>query len=197
MHINQLIPPDNHDSQKSEHRLFHISEKPGISIFEPRPSPSHFDNITGDVVFAISGNLLHNYLLPRDCPRVTYYLSENTTADDRYKFMGNTPADYVIAVESGWYQRIKETVLYCYEFSPDDFTLIDACAGYYVSYKTAIPIAVIPVPNIMTTLLSRNIELRFVPLLGTLAAAVKSSSLNFSIIRMRNAKVQVSDGASQ
>ena len=52
------------------HRLFHISEEGGIDQFDPRPSPSFFAEIKGDVVFAISGKLLHNYLLPRDCPRV-------------------------------------------------------------------------------------------------------------------------------
>ena len=103
----------NHqDSSKNYKGLFHISEDPGINIFEPRPSPSFFANIQGNAVFAISGQLLHNYLLPRDCPRVTYYASSGTTDNDKEKFMGFSPADHIIAVESGWYQRIKETTLY-------------------------------------------------------------------------------------
>ncbi|WP_183563676.1 DUF6886 family protein [Mucilaginibacter sp. SP1R1] len=177
-----MLPRPNHI-----HRLFHISENPGIGIFEPRVSPSHFDNITGDVVFAISNSLLHNYLLPRDCPRVTYYPAENTTADDKQRFMGNTTAGHIIAVESGWYQRIKQTTLYCYELPVDDFVLIDACAGYYVSCKPVLPIAETPVHDMMAELLNRNIELRFMPSLGELATAIAASSLNFSLIRMRNA----------
>jgi hypothetical protein len=167
--------------------LFHISEEPGINIFEPRPSPSFFESITGDVVYAISGSLLHNYLLPRDCPRITYYLSADTTEVDKEKFIGNSTASNIIIVESGWYQRIKETILYCYEFSTDNFTLLDECAGYYISYKPEIPIKVSPVNDIMAELLSRNIELRFTPSLIKLSDAVVKSSLNFSIIRMRNA----------
>ncbi|MDB5148622.1 MAG: hypothetical protein JWQ57_2642 [Mucilaginibacter sp.] len=170
-------------------RLFHISEQPGISIFIPRPSPSHFENITGDVVFAINGQLLHNYLLPRDCPRVTFYAGANTTDDDKQKFMGNTTASHVIVVECGWYQQIKETTLYCYEFSPDNFMLIDECAGYYVSYKPTVPVAVTVIDDIMTALLSRDIELRFMPSLTDVADAVRNSSLQFSLIRMRNARV--------
>ncbi|WPU97774.1 hypothetical protein SNE26_17240 [Mucilaginibacter sp. cycad4] len=169
-------------------RLFHISEQPGISIFAPRPSPSNFDNITADVVFAISDQLLHNYLLPRDCPRVTFYTGPYTTATDKQKFIGNTTASHIVAVESGWYQQIKKTTLYCYEFMPDDFMLIDECAGYYVSYKPALPIAVTVIDDIMATLLSRDIELRFMPSLTEIADAVRNSSLQFSLIRMRNAK---------
>jgi hypothetical protein len=169
-------------------RLFHISEQPGISIFTPRPSPSYFDNITGDVVFAISEQLLHNYLLPRDCPRVTFYAGADTTTADKQKFMDNTKAGHVVAVESGWYQQIKETTLNCYEFLPDDFMLIDECAGYYVSYKPVMPIEVTIIDDIIAALLNRDIELRFMPSLIDIADAVRDSSLQFSLIRMRNAK---------
>ena len=174
--------------QSPKSRLFHISEQPGISIFTPRPSPSHFENITGDVVFAISDQLLHNYLLPRDCPRVTFYAGADTTDTDKQKFTGNATANHVVAVESGWYQQIKETTLYCYEFLPDDFMLIDECAGYYISYKPVVPITVTVIDDIMAALLSRDVELRFMPLLTDIAHAVRYSSLQFSLIRMRNAK---------
>ena len=106
---------------------------------------------------------------------------------DKEKFIGDSSARHIIIVESGWYQRIKETQLYCYEFLNDGFVLVDECAGYYVSYQQVIPFAVTPVNDIMTELLSRNVELRFTPSLIQLADAVSTSSLNFSIIRMRNA----------
>jgi hypothetical protein len=169
-------------------RLFHISEQPGISIFTPRPSPSHFNNITGDVVFAISDQLLHNYLLPRDCPRVTFYAGANTTDADKQRFMVNTTAGHIIVVESGWYQQIKEITLYCYEFLPDDFMLIDECAGYYISYKPVVPVVITVINDIMAALLNRDIELRFMPSLTEIADAVRNSSLQFSLIRMRNAR---------
>jgi hypothetical protein len=46
--------------------LFHISEEPGIELFEPRVSEGR-----GPVVWAIDADRLRNYLLPRECPRVT------------------------------------------------------------------------------------------------------------------------------
>jgi hypothetical protein len=173
-------------SSKNSKRLFHISEEPGIKIFEPRPSPSFFAEIKGDVVFAIEESLLHNYLLPRDCPRVTWYRAENTTPEDEAKFFGESAADFVVIVESGWYWRIKETKLYRYELPAEHFTLLDECAGYYISYRPVITVAVEPVGDIITELLSRNVELRFTPSLIKIAETVKQSSLNYSIIRMRN-----------
>jgi hypothetical protein len=178
----------NHqDLLKSYNGLFHVSEEPGIKIFEPRPSPSFFAGISGDVVFAIDGKLLHNYLLPRDCPRVTYYPTPKTTDADKGKFIGHSAATHIVTVESAWYQQIKATTLYCYEFPADYFALIDECAGYYISYHPVAPLSVTPVEDIISALLSRNIELRFTPSLIQLADAVSRSTLNFSNIRMRNA----------
>ena len=142
------IQSNHQDLSNSYNKLFHISEEPGIQLFEPRPSPSHFDGINGDVVFAIAENLLHNYLLPRDCPRVTWYAGAKTTDADKEYFVGNSAASYIVAVESGWYKRIKETTLYCYEFPADDFTLIDECAGYYISYHRVVPISVKSISDI-------------------------------------------------
>ena len=179
----------NHqDLLNSSNKLFHVSEEAGITCFEPRPSPSYLPGITGDVVFAISGFLLHNYLLPRDCPRVTYYPAATTRVLDKERFMGDSSADFIVIVESGWYNRIKETMLYCYEFPPDNFNVIDELAGYHVSYKPVTPLAVILIEDAMSAILERNVELRFTPSLSDIANEVIASSLNFSLIRMRNAK---------
>ena len=185
---NVDMPLNQQDSLNNSRRLFHISEDPGIAVFEPRPSPSNFEALTGDCVYAISGKLLHNYLLPRDCPRVTYYLNNVTTDEDKDKFFGASCADNVVIVESRWFQRILDTKLYCYEFSPVNFTLLDECAQYYVSYKPETPLSVTTINNAIHELLCRNIELRFTPSLIDIGNSVAVSGLNFSMIRMRNVK---------
>ena len=155
----------------------------------PRPSPSFYETIKEDAVFAISENLLHNYILPRNCPRVTYYATEKTTGNDRAKFFGKSTADYIIIVESGWYRCISETTLYCYELPIDCILLLDYCAGYYVSFNPVNPLAVKRVNDIMEELTGRtNIELRFTPSLISIADEVIKSTLSYSLIRMRNAK---------
>ena len=60
-------------------RLFHVSERTGIARFEPRPPPSLDAGVSDDVVWAIEARLLANYLLPRDCPRVTFHATAATT----------------------------------------------------------------------------------------------------------------------
>ena len=173
--------------QPTMHRLFHISEEGGIEKFYPRPSPSFFAEIKGDVVFAISGKLLHNYLLPRDCPRVTYYAGPATSPEDRETFLGGSRATHVVAIEAGWFSRVNATTLYCYEFAPGNFTCLDEVAGYYISYGQEIPVSRRRIDDIFGELLKGDIELRILPELWTLAGAVKESSLCFSLIRMRNA----------
>src|SRR5262245_31758539 len=108
--------------------LFHVSERSGIERFEPRPS-----YYTGaPVVWAIDADRLRNYLVPRDCPRVTYYAGPATTVADVERFLGSSPA--VVAVESGWWDRLRSCRLYCYHLPPESFECIDDCAGYFVSH---------------------------------------------------------------
>ena len=169
-------------------QLYHISEEANIQIFKPRPSPSYFENINDDVVFAVSDKLLHNYLFPRDCPRVTFYAGPNTTETDKEKFLGQTSAQFVIAIESKWLPTLQQTKLYCYEFPKECFLLLDECAGYYISYMTVTPNSVYTIVNALEELFKRNIELRILPNLWKLADAVVTSTLSFSLIRIKNAK---------
>jgi hypothetical protein len=169
-------------------RLFHLSEEPGIAKFVPRPSPSFFPAIKGDVVYAITDKLLHNYLLPRDCPRVTYYANPESKPEDIDRFLGQSNATFVVAIEAAWFQRVKETVLYSYEFPTGSFIPLDENAGYYISYESVAPLAERRIDDIFGELLSRrDIELRVLPELWTLGDAVVKSSLSYSLIRMRNA----------
>ncbi len=175
------------NEQVTAKHIFHISENGEIEIFMPRPSPSHFKNLDRDVVFGISDKLLHNYLLPRDCPRVTFYASAETLSADKERFL-LTSAEFVIAIEAKWLPIILKTTLFCYEFDDKTFSMIDECADYYVSFEKVKPIAVKRIDNIIGELFKReNLELRILSNLWEIAEKVSKSSLNFSLIRMRNA----------
>jgi hypothetical protein len=67
------------------------------------------------------------------------------------------------------------------------FQVVDEGAGYYISYKTVNPISVIPILNPLAELLKRKVEVRFIPTLWPLADEIKRTSLQYSLIRMRNA----------
>ncbi len=161
--------------------LFHIREESGIERFEPRASES----VSEPVVWAVDADRLRNYLLPRECPRVTFYAGRETTKVDAKRFLGTSLA--VIAVESGWLERLRSCRLYCYHLPPDSFECLDENAGYFVSRLPVAPVSVEVIDDLLAELLRCEVELRFVPNLWFLHDAVAASTLRFSMIRMRNA----------
>jgi hypothetical protein len=64
--------------------LFDVSEQADIHVFHPRLFSTAPD--IGPVVWANDAVKLSNYLLPRDCPRVTFGTSATTTVEDRQQF---------------------------------------------------------------------------------------------------------------
>lgn len=168
-------------------RLFHVSEEPDIAVFHPRlPTRKDLDPAVG-LVWAIDEVHLPNFLTPRDCPRVTYHVTENTTAEDRARFFAMNSCTWAVAIESGWFRRMLDTTLYLYELDPAGFRLQDAAAGYYVSTGTQVPIARHVCRDLPEALFSRGVELRIAAHLWDLAAAVQQSSLEWSLCRMKNA----------
>jgi len=162
--------------------LFHVSDAADIQRFEPRPSTL----TDAPVVWAIDDQRLRNYLLPRDCPRVTYYAGAQTTAADRAAFLESATA--VVAIEEQWLERVRHARLYVYELRRDTFECIDECAGYFVSRVAVDPLGVRLCADPIGELDQRGVAVRVLPDLWTLRDAVVVSSLRFSIIRMRNAR---------
>ena len=164
-------------------RIYHVSETPGIARFDPRADAE------GRLrVWAIGESRLHNYLLPRDCPRVTYYANATTSNDDRRAFFTVSDTQSVVAIEQAWLPALRSVRLHVYEFAAADFVLEDAVAAYYVSTRWAAPISHREVADALVELSARAVELRVLSSLWPLRDAVVASSLGFSIIRMRNAQ---------
>ena len=67
------------------------------------------------------------------------------------------------------------------------FECIYECAGYFVSRKAVVPVCVEITGDPVGELLRRGVELRFVPDLWHLRDRILRSSLNYSLVRMRNA----------
>jgi hypothetical protein len=168
-------------------RLFHVSEEAGIARFEPRPVPSRDSGVVGDAVWAVDEAHLPNFLLPRDCPRVTYGVGPRTTKEDRARFFAHSTARRIVVVESRWAPAILACTLWLYEMPPESFALALAEAGYYVSRVTVVPARVIQMSEVLGEMLKHEVELRFVPDLWPLGDAVIASTLEFSNIRMKNA----------
>jgi hypothetical protein len=161
--------------------LFHVSEEAGITWFEPRG----IDGVAEPRVWAIDDDRLGNYLVPRDCPRVTYYARANTSRLDVERFLGISNA--VMAFEHAWLDRVRSTRLFCYQLPPQSFELADSCAGYFVSRTPVMPLSVRVVDDCLSELGRRRVEVRVLSNLWHLHDAVANSTLGYSMIRMRNA----------
>jgi hypothetical protein len=169
-------------------RLYHISDKPGIRRFDPRPAPNKSAKQEGEMVWAIDYEHLHNYLLPRDCPRVTFFTKEESDPKDVKRLMVGTSAKHVVAIEACWLPRIQKETLYQYEFDLKSFACVDEIAGYYICHKPIVPIAEIKIDDILSALLEHDVELRIMPSLWKLREAIINSTLGYSIIRMNKAQ---------
>lgn len=179
--MNTRSPVDKEMNQLK----YHFSEDCTIERFVPRPAMTLPNNPS--VVWALDAERSVHYYFPRDCPRVIYTRSDSATPEDIARFFDGSAADKIIVVESGWLNRIRDVELYVYKFSDDHFTSIDGTAGYYVSTKEIVPLHVEPVGDLLLGIAQSGAELRFTPSLVPLRDAVKTSSLDFSVIRFRNA----------
>ena len=170
----------------SRPRLFHVSETPGIVRFEPRPPPSLDAGVTGDAVWAVAESHLVNFLLPRDCPRICFRAGPDTTEADRVRFLGE--ARIVVAVEEAWAARIAAATLHIYEMPSETFAEALPEAGYWVSRQAVTPIGERAQRGLFQALEDAGAQVRRLADFWRLAEAVAASTLQFSIIRSRNAR---------
>jgi hypothetical protein len=165
-------------------QLYHVSDRGDITRFEPRRAPTAATDEA--LVWAIDSTHLPNYLLPRDCPRVTFAAAATSQPADVARFL--LDAARVVAIEAGWFDRVRRARLYCYHLPPDAFRLLDVHAGYYVADTAVTPAGVEEIADPLATLLAHGVELRVLPSLWALNDAIVASTLEFSMIRMRNAQ---------
>lgn len=168
--------------------IFHVSEDGSIDRFVPRVPINRESGVSEAVVWGVDEVHLVNYLLPRDCPRVTFARGEQTREADVEEFLGAARSSRVIVIESSWYVRATQTPLWIYRLPAESFRVLDAGAGYCVSLQTVDPLSRQRIENPIEALLSRGAEMRIVPDLWPMHDAVAKSTLEFSCIRMRNAQ---------
>ena len=165
--------------------LYHFSDDPHITQFVPRPSPNPSMEVDGAVVFAVGARTLPNYLLPRECPRVTFYALPESKPEEVERLLNGSR--HVVAIESGWLERVMHGRIHCYTLPADTFTVWNEGSGYYISRQPVTPLAVRTIDNMLLELANHDVEIRIVHSLWPLWDAVVDSSLQFSMIRMRNA----------
>lgn len=168
--------------------LWHFSEDPAIARFAPRSLPARPG--IPPRVWAIDDAHAPLYYFPRECPRVAFWALPDSTAEDLARFLGQTAARWVIAIEAAWLERLRATRLYAYRLPGATFTALgpDEGPGYYVSREAVAPLSVEPVGDLLARLVAAGVEVRLTPSLWPLYHALLPASLDYSMIRMRNAQ---------
>jgi hypothetical protein len=165
--------------------LYHFSEEPGITRFEPR-SPLARPEVA-PLVWAIDEWHAPMYFLPRECPRACFWPGPQTTPKDRARWFTGIDARMVIAIESAWLEALRSTTLYRYTMPGATFTSSDDNSGHWTSRVPVTPTAVQPVGDLLSALAAADVELRLIASLVGHWREVVQSTLSFSGTRLRNA----------
>lgn len=164
--------------------LYHFSDEPNIKVFTPR--------VVGNsppLVWAIDEEHCVNYYFPRQCPRIIYGKSENSTLEDIAEFFEGTSAGKIITIPDYMEDELNEAVIYKYTFIEEGFELRDEIAGYHTCPYNVIPINVEPLTSLPELIRSAGAELRFTGDLLSLRERILNSTIdNFSMIRLKNYK---------
>jgi len=158
------------------HALWHVSEDPTLARFEPR----------GEFVWAIDTRHTPLYWFPRDCPRATFWANSSTSGRDVERFLGGDALQRVHVIEPGWVTRMHATRVFAYRMPEETFERWD---GFWVSRVAVDAIERMELGDLAELHSAAGIELRTDPGLLRLWEDVAASTLDFSGIRLRNARL--------
>ena len=164
------------------HALWHVSENPSIERFEPHVSATA--RSPEPRVWAVDTRHLPLYWFPRQCPRGTFWATDETTADDAALLAGSTR---VHIVETGWVDRMQGARVHAYRLPEESFAPDDEVGGYWLSREIVMPVEVVELGDLVARHRAATIELRTLDNLWPTWNHVVQSSLEFSGIRLHNA----------
>jgi hypothetical protein len=169
------------------HALWHVSEDPSITRFEPHMAATASDDEPR--VWAIDTRHLPLYWFPRDCPRATYWAGETTSDDDVERFLVGDRSRRVHVCEGDWLERFRSATLCLYRLPADSFEPDpDGTTGYWIARAPVVPLERLHLNDLPLRHVEAGIELRVAPSLRSLWDRVVASTLDFSGIRLANAR---------
>ena len=157
--------------------LWHVSEDASIARFDPR----------GGLVWALDTRHLPLYWFPRECPRATFWADSGTSAGDVERFLGGDRGRRVHVVEPAWLEALRITRVVAYRMPEETFVQDED--RFWRSRETVVPLELVELGDLVERHARAGIELRQEPRLLRLWDEVASSTLGFSGIRLRNAKM--------
>ena len=164
--------------------VYHFSEDGTLKRFAPHVPPTNPSH--PPAVWAIDAAHAPLYWFPRHCPRVSVWANDpeqHAMLRDRF----GTEAARICAAETGWFDRIRSTRLYRYEFDAAHFEPWDLADGQYVASDPVWADRVEALDDLPALHAAADVELRITPRLGALVDQVLASELPFSFVRIRDA----------
>ena len=164
--------------------VLHFSEDPTIEVF--RPHVANTAQHTTPYVWAVGHGRAPDYWFPRQCPRAIAWVGPSTTPYDRDRIIGAGSGTRVHAIEYDWLDAMRSVKLYAYRLPASAFTEYDAAVVATTEVRPLGPAE--RVGDLFDLHAEAGIQLRVLPRLHEFWSAVISSSLEFSGIRLRNAR---------
>jgi hypothetical protein len=164
--------------------VLHFSEDPTIGIFRPHVAKTALRGTA--YVWAVGYDRAPDYWFPRQCPRAMAWAGPDTTPEDRDRIIGAGSGSRVHAVEYGWLDPMRSVELYAYRLPATDFVEHDAALVSITDVRPLGPPE--RVGDLFALHEEARIQLRVLPRLHDFWAEVVTSTLEWSGIRLRNAK---------
>jgi hypothetical protein len=172
--------------RRAARALWHASEDPGLTRFAPHRAATALTD--EPLVWAIDTRHLPLYWFPRNCPRCTFWARERTSAADAERFLDGDLRARVHVIDESWLERVATAQLQLYRMSEATFVERADTAGYSVSHEPVDARERLTIGDLVGRHAAAGIALRTLPELWPLWDSVVASTLEFSGIRLRNAR---------
>jgi len=159
------------------HALWHVSEDDSIRRFEPRE----------EKVWALDTRHWPLYWFPRECPRATFWADSTTRDEDVGRYLGGERGRRVHVVEPEWLPWLHTTRVFSYRMPEATFHQDED--RFWISREPVEPLELVELGDLVARHETAGIELRAEPHLLAFWNSVVESTLGFSGIRLRNARM--------
>jgi hypothetical protein len=167
--------------------VLHFSEHPTITRFVPHVASTSSE--TEPYVWAVGPDRCPDYWFPRACPRAMAWTGPRTTDADRDRIVGAGGGERVHAIEYDWLDAIRTAELYAYRLPAAPFRSIGANAHALVADEPVTPLGPPePVGDLLALHAEAGIQVRLLPNLWPFWNEVVASTMEWSGIRLRNAR---------
>lgn len=166
------------------HALWHVSENDSIRRFEPHRAPT--SSLDEELVWAVDTRHLPLYWFPRDCPRATFWPVSTTTDEDVALFLAGVRSRRVHVIEPEWLEPMRTQRVVAYRLPEQAFERWDR---FWISREPVEPLGLVELGDLVVLHERAGIDLRTEPKLLRLWDEIIASSLDYSGIRLRNARM--------